>query len=54
MDWATYIRDYRKRYGLKQADFATWLSDGTSLLREDSTLLAAHAFSGPSIDYIAA
>jgi transcriptional regulator with XRE-family HTH domain len=22
MDWASYIRDYRKRYGLKQADFA--------------------------------
>ena len=29
-----------------------WLSDGTPLLREDSTLLPADAFSGPSVDYI--
>lgn len=31
-----------------------WLSDGTPLLREDSSLIPADAFSGPRIDYIGA
>ena len=29
-----------------------WLSDGTPLLREDSVLLSADAFCGPSIEYM--